>query len=486
MQNISDVWREITLLESVQGVLGWDEQVMLPQKGATWRGSQSALLARLVHDRLTAQSLWDELQRVEPQDLPETQLASLNEIKRRVGRARKIPGFLVEEMAKATSKGVHVWQEARAKNDFGQFLPALDAIVHLKRQEAACVGYEQSPYDALLDEYEPGCRSSEIEAIFDQLEPALSALIAQAKTRPQPEILVGEYPKEAQKTLGMIVAKAIGFDDQAGRLDASTHPFCSGHGPGDCRITTRYDETDFTQSFYGILHETGHALYEQGLPMENAGEAWCVATSLGMHESQSRFWENMVGRSAAFWEWCWPKARQVLGNALPDREVLVPRINRIAPSLIRVEADETCYNLHILLRYRLEKAMIEGTLAPKDLPGAWNEAFKKAFGMAVPSDQKGCLQDVHWGTGGIGYFPTYTLGNLMAAQLWEAMDRDLLGIAKKISKGEFAPILAWLREKIHTRGRLKSALEITKEATGEALSSGALLRHLAKIGKGEF
>ena len=486
MQNISAFWREITLLESIQGVLGWDEQVMLPQKGAAWRGSQSALLARLVHDRLTDQTIWNALQNVDSCELPATKSASLLEIKRRVGRARRIPGLLVEELAKATSHGVHVWQEARGKNDFEQFLPALDAIIRLKREEAACVGFEQSPYDALLDEYEPGCRSSEIDGIFNQLEPALSALIAEAQTRPQAEILAGDYPKKAQKTLGMMVAKAIGFDEKAGRLDTSAHPFCSGHGPGDCRITTRYDETDFTQSFYGILHETGHALYEQGLPTEHAGEAWCVATSLGMHESQSRFWENMVGRSAAFWEWCWPMARQVFGNSLPDRESLVRRINRIGPSLIRVEADETCYNLHILLRYRLEKAMIEGSLEPKDLPDAWNEAFKKAFGISVPSDQKGCLQDVHWGTGGIGYFPTYTLGNLIAAQLWEAMDRGMGGIGKGISKGEFTPILAWLRDKIHRRGRLNTALEITKQATGEALSCGALLRHLAKIGGGEF
>lgn len=483
---LSTKWKEITLLESVQGVLGWDEQVMLPPKGADWRGSQGALLARLVHERLTDPVLWDAIENAESHAVLETSRANVREMKRRVLRARRIPGRLVEEIARATSRGVHIWQTARSKGDFASFLPELETIVRLKQEEAACAGYEQSPYDALLDEYEPGCRASEIDSIFDELEPALAGLIREAKNRPQGLAPSGHYPEESQKKLGLEVARLIGFDTQAGRLDTSAHPFCSGHGPGDCRITTRYDESDFTQSFYGILHETGHALYEQGLPVDHAGEAWCVASSLGMHESQSRFWENMVGRSGAFWDWCWPLARAVLGSTLPEKGNLVRSINRIGPSFIRVESDETCYNLHILLRYRLEKAMIEGALSPKDLPGAWNEAFEKAFGLRVPSDREGCLQDVHWSTGGIGYFPTYTLGNLIAAQLREAMDRDLGGISRMVSNGEFAPILGWLRDKVHHRGRLANALEITRTATGANLDSGALLRHLSKIGRGEF
>ena len=483
---LSTQWKEITLLESVQGVLGWDEQVMLPPKGADWRGSQGALLARLVHERLTDPRLWELIQSAESNAVLETSRANVREMKRRVARARRIPGRLVEELARATSRGVHIWQEARSRGDFAKFLPELETIVRLKQEEATCAGYEQSPYDALLDEYEPGCRSSEIDSIFDKLEPKLALLIREAQGRPQGLAPTGNYPEELQKKLGLEVSHAIGFDSQGGRLDTSAHPFCSGHGPGDCRITTRYDETDFTQSFYGILHETGHALYEQGLPVEHAGQAWCVASSLGMHESQSRFWENMVGRSSAFWDWCWPLAHRVLGPSLAAKEILVPMINRIGPSFIRVESDETCYNLHILLRYRLEKAMIEGTLVPKDLPGAWNEAFEKAFGLKVPSDREGCLQDVHWSTGGIGYFPTYTLGNLIAAQLREAMDRDLGGMSQMVSRGEFAPILGWLREKVHRRGRLATALEITRAATGGPLESDALLRHLSKIGHGEF
>ncbi len=483
---ISTLWREITLLESVQGVLGWDEQVVLPPKGADWRGSQASLLARLVHERLTDPCLWESIQNAEPHAVLEVSRANIREMRRRVSRARRIPARLVEELARATSRGVHIWQEARSRGEFAHFLPELETIVRLKQEEAACAGYEKSPYDALLDEYEPGCRSFEIDSIFDKLEPALALLIQEAKGRPQALPPSGHYPESAQKNLGLEVAKALGFDTQAGRLDTSAHPFCSGHGPGDCRITTRYDESDFTQSFYGILHETGHALYEQGLPAEHAGEAWCVASSLGMHESQSRFWENMIGRSAAFWDWCWPLARRIMGVALPEKDELVRMVNRIGPSFIRVESAETCYNLHILLRYRLEKAMIEGTLAPKDLPNAWNEAFEKAFGLKVPSDREGCLQDVHWSTGGIGYFPTYTLGNLIAAQLREAMVRDLGGITAKVAAGEFSPILGWLREKIHRRGRLATALEITQTATGGPLDSGALLRHLSKIGRGDF
>jgi len=480
-------WREISLLESTLSVLGWDEQVMLPPAGQAWRGEQSALLAKLVHERLTNPALLESATAYQAARTDDFGRANAKEMLRRIRRAMRIPGRLVEELAKATSRGIHVWQEARKAGQFSQFLPELEAIVRLKREEADCVGWGETPYDALLDEYEPGCTAKEVDRIFSALGPELSRLIAKApgKTQLPPQ---GPYPEEQQKDLGWKVALAFGFNDQAGRLDVSAHPFCSGHGPGDCRITTRYNVSDFTQSFFGILHETGHALYEQGLPTAHAGEPWCVATSLGMHESQSRFWENLIGRSRAFWDWCWPSAKEAFSPVLDgySKTQLLGYINRIEPSYIRVEADETSYNLHILLRYRMEKAMIEGNLKPCDLPGAWNEEFLKSFGLKVTDDREGCLQDVHWSCGGIGYFPTYTIGNLLSAQLGEAIQKELGNWSDALARGEFQPILAWLREKVHRHGRAKSALEICKASTGRPLDHLALIRHLEKVAAGAY
>jgi carboxypeptidase Taq len=476
-------WKKISLLESTLGLLGWDEQVCMPTAGQAWRGEQSALVAGLIHTELGHPGLAETLDRLEsssPGD-PFNQ-ASVHEARRRQQRAMKIPTPLVEELARVCSQAQPVWANARKDSDFRQFLPFLEKIIRLKKEEAAAVGWEGHPYNALLDEYEPGMDCAQLDALFDELQKPLSTLVAQttdqvAGTPIQP---VGRFGIEAQKLLGEAAAKALGFRFDAGRLDTSPHPFCSGIGPGDCRLTTRYQTDRFLESFFGVLHETGHGLYEQGLPEACRAEPWCQAASLGIHESQSRLWENMVGRTRAFWEYFLPIAKAIFGAELDgwSLERLTGCLHTPRRSFIRVEADETTYNLHIILRYRLEKALLDGSLSAGDLPHAWNQLFAELFGMAVPDDRQGCLQDIHWAGGGFGYFPTYTLGNLYAAQLMRAARKELGDLDSDFRQGIFARLLSWLRDKVHRVGRSKTAQEICQGATGSRLSSLPLLEHL--------
>ena len=408
---------------------------------------------------------------------------NVREIRRAYDRAVKLPKQLVEELARVTTRAQQAWQEARAANDFPAFCPWLEKIVKLKREEAAAVGYKEHPYDALLDEYEPGSTSAQIRQVFAGLSAELVPLIAalgQSPRRPNLEILKRDYPVELQRVFGTAAASAIGFDFAAGRLDVTTHPFCSGIGPGDCRITTRYNPRFFNEAFFGILHEAGHGIYEQGLEPEHFGTPRGSFCSLGIHESQSRLWENQVGRGRPFWEHFFPRARQVFLDAL--RNVALDdfcfAINEVRPSLIRVEADEATYNLHIILRFELELALLSGDLAPRDVPGAWNERFRKMFDLTPPDDRHGCLQDIHWSMGGLGYFPTYTLGNLLAAQFMARARMDLSGLEDDFRRGDFSRLKKWLNEKVHRPGRRWPASELCRRITGEALGQRALVDYL--------
>ncbi len=326
------------------------------------------------------------------------------------------------------------------------------------RQKAQAIGYKTVPYDALLDEYEPGATTAEITTLFAALRadlvPLVSAIAASGR-RPRRDILERDYPVEQQKQFGQAAAAAIGFDFEAGRLDVTTHPFCSGIGPGDCRITTRYNPRHFNESFFGILHEAGHGIYEQGLPAEHFGTPLGTFASLGIHESQSRLWENQVGRGQPFWEHFFPLARQAFPAALDDvgLDDFLFAINDVQPSFIRVEADEATYNMHIILRFELEQALVSGDLKPADVPGAWNEKFHQFFALTPPTHAKGCLQDIHWSMGGIGYFPTYTLGNLYAAQFMEQARHDLADLDGEFRAGRFHGLKGWLNEKIHSAGQ---------------------------------
>jgi carboxypeptidase Taq len=479
--------KEYSLLGSCASVLGWDERTYMPHKGSEHRAEQMALLARMTHEMLTAPQIGQLLAEVEGSDLvgQKDSVAAVNvrEIRRHYDRAVKLPKELVEELARVTTRAQQVWQEARQANDFAAFRPWLEKIIHLKRQEAAAIGYQQVPYDALLDEYEPGATTAEIRSIFaelrEELAPLVGAIMASRRRAPR-EIVEREYPVDRQQIFGQKAAAAIGFDFEAGRLDVTTHPFCSGLGPGDCRITTRYNAHRFNDAFFGILHEAGHGIYDQGLDPDHFGTPMGSATSLGIHESQSRLWENQVGRNRAFWEYFFPRTQQLFPEALGDvsTDDFVFAINDVQPSYIRVEADEATYNMHIILRFELEQALVSGDLAPADVPAAWDEKFARSFSLKPPTNALGCLQDIHWSMGGIGYFPTYTLGNLYAAQFMAQAREDLGDVDGDFRRGEFGRLKHWLNEKVHRQGQRYRATELCRKITGKPLSHRPLLTYL--------
>ena len=409
--------------------------------------------------------------------------ANLRQWRRSFDRSRRLPRDLVEELARVTTVAQGVWVEARRDSNFGAFRPALEAIIALKRREGACLADPGSdPYDALLDEYEPEAKGADLARLFEALRGDLVPLVAAiaGSTRPAPATFPGDYPVASQQIFGETVAAAIGFDFERGRLDTTAHPFCSGIGPGDCRITTRFDPRDFADGFFSILHEVGHGLYEQGVDPDHAGTPLGEAVSLGVHESQSRLWENAIGRSEAFWAYWLPFARRIFREPLhaATLDAFHASVNRVEPSLIRVQADEATYNLHILIRFELEQALIAGDLAVGDLPDAWNAKYRAYLGINPPDDARGCLQDIHWAAGLVGYFPTYTLGNLYAAQLRDRAEVDLGGLDPLIRRGDFAPLLDWLRGKIHRQGQRLPAATLIERATGNPLDHRPLIRSL--------
>ncbi|GIW88378.1 MAG: thermostable carboxypeptidase 1 [Isosphaeraceae bacterium] len=481
--------RERSLLGSCAALLGWDEQTYMPCGGAEHRAAQLALLAGLTHERAIDPRIGELLAIVEGSPLvadPESDAAAnVREWRRDYDRATKLPKTLVEELAHATSLGQQVWVEARGAADFGRFQPALETILRLKQQEAACLAGGTPSYDALLDEYEPGMTAETLRPLFDTLRQALVPMIvaiSDAPNKPDVSILRRDYPVERQRVFGEMIAAAFGFDFGRGRLDTSAHPFCTDIGPGDCRITTRYNPRDFSDAFYSILHETGHALYEQGLDPAHHGTPLGQAVSLGVHESQSRLWENAVGRSRAFWTYALPLARWVFHNALRDADVdtLYAAVNHVEPSLIRVEADEVTYNLHIIIRFELEQALLSGDLPVGDLPGAWTSKYEQYLNVTPKNDAEGCLQDIHWSAGLFGYFPTYTLGNVYSAQLFDRARADLGDLDALFARGEFAPLLDWLRDKVHRHGRRYTPADLVTRAVGAPPDPGPLLASLSR------
>ena len=426
--------RAWSTLNSCASLLSWDEQTLMPSGGAPFRGEQHAVLAGIAHERATDPAIGELLSILEGSDLlddPDTpEAVNVRRLRRDYDRKLTLPRLLVEELARVTSIAQHEWVPARRDRDYERFRSWLERIVALKRQEAACHAPGGDPYTALLEDYEPGATAANLELLFGDLRAALAPLIEEilgSSKRPAVAGLPGSYPVDRQRILGELVAASIGFDFDRGRLDVSAHPFCSGIGPGDCRITTRYRSDGFDESFFGILHEVGHGLYEQGLDPEQFGTPMGEAASLGVHESQSRLWENLVGRGSPFWIYWFPITRRIFRDALgaTDIQSLLAAINRVEPSLIRTQADEVTYNLHILIRFDLERALLSGDLTADDLPEAWDDAYRRDLGIKAPDVADGCLQDVHWSAGLFGYFPTYTLGNIYAAPtLRPRLDRD--------------------------------------------------------------
>jgi carboxypeptidase Taq len=483
--------REIGTLRTVGAILDWDEQTQMPATGAGLRADQASLIDRITHERFTSPRVGELLAAVESSDLvrdAESDAATnVREVRRDYDRATKLPSELVEEMSRTSVMAQQAWKEARKEKRFATFQPWLAKTVDLKRREAECIGYAGGHiYDPLLDSFEPYAMTPEIRDVFTSLRAPLVELIGQitssGKKAPL-EILERNYPAAQQERLARAGAEAVGFDFVSGRLDVAVHPFCSGIGPGDTRMTTRYDEKYFADAFFGTLHETGHGLYEQGLPKQgHVGEPIARSVSLGIHESQSRMWENLVGRSRSFWEFFWPRTQEAFGDTLRDVtfDQWLWAVNDVRPSFIRTEADEATYNLHTLIRFELEQALLTGDLNVPDAPGAWNERYQKYLGITPPDDARGVLQDVHWSAGLFGYFPTYTLGNLYAAQFFEAARRELGDLDAMFARGEFRPLLEWLRQNIHRHGKRYTAKQLVKRITGRELTAEPLLHHLRR------
>lgn len=479
--------REIAILNATQALLGWDERTKLPPAGGAYRAEQMSFLAGFIHKKQTAPEVGEWLAELIGSPLaadPHSQTgADIVNLKRDYERKTKLPQTLVEELAKLSVLGQQLWVEARKANDFARFRPLLQRTIELKRQEATAIGYDDQPYDALLDEFEPGAKTVEVAAelrgLREQLVPLVAAIAASPR-RANLDALRGRYPAELQETFGKRTATAIGFDFNAGRLDVTNHPFCAGVGPRDVRLTTRYDEKSLDGSLFSTLHEAGHGIYEQGLPAERYGLPTGEAVSLGIHESQSRLWENLVGRSREFWEHFYPEAQSTFHDALSgvSLDAFYFAINDVRPSLIRTESDEVTYNLHILIRFELELALINDELSVADLPEAWHAKYREYLGIQSPTDADGVLQDVHWSSGAFGYFPTYSLGNLYAAQFFEKAQQDLGDLHLMFRRGEFLPLREWLRTNIHSQGRRYPAAELARRVTGFPLSHDALMRHL--------
>jgi carboxypeptidase Taq len=475
--------RGVMLLGSCGSLLGWDQQTYMPARGTAHRAEQLALLAGLAHAQFTAPELGELLATAQASPVGREPDAAVNlrEIRRLYERATRVPGALVEAIARTTAQAQEIWIAARKASDFGRFRPWLEKIIGLKREEAAAIGGGPM-YDVLLDEYEPGATAAGLAALFAELAPALRDLVARIAAsgrQPDASLLQRTYPVAAQEAFGRTVAAAFGFDFGAGRLDPTTHPFCSGIGPGDTRLTTRYNPQDFGDAFFSIVHETGHGLYDQGLDPERYGTPLGAPVSLGIHESQSRLWENFVGRSRAFWEHWLPQAAAAFPEALSGVPVddFFFAVNDVRPSFIRVDADEATYNLHILLRFELEQSLLSGALAVADLPSAWAEGMRKNLGIVPPNDAQGCLQDIHWSGGSFGYFPTYTLGNLYAAQLFATAEKAL-DLPACFRRGEYRPLQEWLREKIYRQGQRYRAVDLVTQVSGAPPSPAFLLRHL--------
>lgn len=479
--------RETALLQSVAELLGWDERTKMPPAAGSYRAEQITYLSSLTHRRHTDPQLGDWLDELAASDLasdPHSDAgATIRQMRREYEKLTKLPQTLVEELTRASVLGQQAWVEARKNDDFATFAPILERIVNLKRQQAEAIGYADCPYDALLDDFEPGETTKNVAAVLEGLRSELVPLvaaIAESSRRPNLDILKRSYPIGAQESFGKQAATAIGFEFNRGRLDVTQHPFCAGMGPDDCRLTTRYDERFFPSGFFSILHEAGHGIYDQGLRSDQYGLPPGTYVSLGIHESQSRMWENVVGRSVAFWRHFFPLVQQAFPEALGDTQVedFCFAVNDVRPSLIRVEADEATYNLHIIIRFELEQALINDGLAIKDLPAAWNQKYRDYLDIEPPTDADGVLQDVHWSAALIGYFPTYALGNLYAAQFYAQAAKDVGPLDEQFERGEFASLLGWLREKIHRQGQCYSARELVETVTGQPLSHDWLIAYL--------
>jgi len=491
-QRLVSILNEVMDLEHVADLLEWDSETYMPPGSADERSHHRATVEARLHREYTSPEVGRLLEELKPwaeqlnPDSDEARLIKVTE--REYLRKTKVPEAMVTEMAELRTIATQVWQQARAESDFSRFQPYLERIVDWRRRYAELFAPYEHIYDPLLQEFEPGMKTAEVQAIFDALRPQQVELIRAISERPQvqDDFLYRPYDEQKQREFGEYVITCFGFDWKRGRQDRSAHPFTSHFGIDDVRITTRFMPDYFSSAFFSTTHECGHALYEMGIDKALSRTPLARGTTLAVHESQSRLWENLVARSKPFWECFYPRLQEYfpaqLGNV--DVETFYKGINKVEPSLIRVEADEATYNLHIMLRLELEIALVEGSLQVKDLPQAWNAHMQDYLGLTPPNDALGVLQDIHWAAGHMGYFSTYALGNLIAAQLWEAIQGDIHDLNDQIRRGDFAPLLGWLREKIHRHGRKFDAQELVLRVTGSQIDAAPYLRYLrAKYGE---
>jgi carboxypeptidase Taq len=469
---------EIQDLSHAGGLLGWDQQTMMPARAAELRAEQLGTLGRIVHERVTddaigrlLDALDGEQERLAREQPDSDDAALLRVVRRDYEKARRVPSDLAAELARASALGHQAWVEARERSDFAAFLPCLERSVELKRRYIECFEGYDDPYDVLLDDYEEGMKTAEVAALFAELRGALVPLIAAIAERAEAvdgSVLHGSFPVEGQRVLVRRVLERLGWSGDGWRLDEAAHPFAMSFGPGDVRLTTRYDPSYVGMALYGGIHEFGHGLYESGVAPELARTPLGEGVSLGVHESQSRLWENVVGRGRPFAGYLHGELRSVFPEQFGGVGVedFYRAVNRVQPSLIRVEADEATYGLHVILRFELERQMISGEIALRDLPETWNARMREYLGVEVPDDARGVLQDVHWSGGDIGYFSTYALGNLIGAQLWERARRDLPDLDAQLASGDGAALRAWLREHVHRHGRKYPPRELVARVVG--------------------
>ena len=490
LKRLKELDAEIQNLEHVRALLEGDQQVSMPERAVAGRGEQLALVAGLIHARNTAPEIGDLLDKLGASDenpLGSTELAPddralVRAVYRDFRQDTRIPQALVERFARVAAVAHAVWADARKKSDFSLFRPHLEELVELSLEYAELLGYSEHPYDALLDRFEPEMKTSQVATVFRELREALVPLVRRIKEKRQVDtrFVTLRYPEDRQAAFGRVVLDAMGFDMTRGRIDTSVHPFTTALGGDDVRLTTRYQAGYFPSALFGTIHEAGHGLYELGHKRDYHGTRLASGSSLGIHESMSRFWENVVGRSRAFWHHFFPIFKKEFGEQLSgvDLESFYKAVNRVEPSHIRVEADEVTYSLHIILRFELERMIVGKELAVKDLPEAWREQSRDLLGIVPQNDAEGVLQDIHWSAGMIGYFPTYALGNVYGLQFVGALRKELPDMDNQIRRGDLSRIKAWLDERVHGPGRALTPEELCRDVTGGSMSARAFIDYL--------
>lgn len=486
LEQARSIMQKVKDLGAVSAVLGWDQETYMPTAGIEARAEQIATIDTLSHETLTsstARKVADEVRGC-MDDLTGDERDVMKLFLREHDRAVKLPDSLVSETSRAQSLAQEAWKKAKTGKDFSIFAPHLERLIALKIQAAELYGYEENRYDALVDLFEPGMKASIIRPVFERLRAGTVALVDRVlplRGTVNDDILRKEYAREKQLEFGKSIVQKLGFDFERGRVDLSAHPFCTNFAPTDVRLTTRILEKDLRSCLFGLIHEAGHGMYEQGVDMKYFRTFAAEGTSMGIHESQSLFWENIIARTEEFWQWALPQLKAVFPDQLGNTTAreFYRAINGIKPSFIRIDSDETTYNLHIILRFEIEDAFINEKIRVADIPELWNEKMREYLGIVPANDAEGCLQDVHWSFGGYGYFPSYTLGKLYAAMLWKQMQQELPDIRSMIANGQFEPIREWLRVQIHQYGKTQTSEEIIRRITGRGLTEEDFLAYVS-------